>query len=95
MEDLVESEMIRLLRMRAEILRISNEPDAGRRLASWLIVLGPQLRAAPPKRPFTPAASSGGSAPAECSERFALNDDVIRIRCDSMPAQSITMCSSY
>jgi hypothetical protein len=37
MEDLVESEMIRLLRMRAEILRISNEPDAGRRLASWLM----------------------------------------------------------
>jgi hypothetical protein len=36
MEDLVESEMIRLLRMRAEILRISSEPDAGRRLADWL-----------------------------------------------------------
>jgi hypothetical protein len=76
--------MIRLLCMRAEILRISNEPDAGRRLASWLmqrrvyalwkapLVLGPRLRAAPPKRPFTPAAGSGGSAPAECSERFAL-----------------------
>jgi hypothetical protein len=38
MNDLVdEREMIRLLRMRAEILRISNQPDAGRRLASWLM----------------------------------------------------------
>jgi hypothetical protein len=50
MEDLVESEMIRLLRMRAEILRISNEPDAGRRLASWLMQRrGYALWKAPPR----------------------------------------------
>jgi hypothetical protein len=38
MNDLVdEREMIRLLRMRAEILRISDQPDADRRLARWLL----------------------------------------------------------
>jgi hypothetical protein len=79
-------EMVWLLRMRTEILRISNEPNASRRLASWLMQrrgyplwkapldLGPQLRAAPPKRPFSFAAGSDDSALAErrAGERFAL-----------------------